>query len=59
MQVTARTTKANSTLVLGTMSATDFINIGSRVPNYIKKRRFGHETEAYSTGTVTMHYLSF
>ncbi|EIE85423.1 hypothetical protein RO3G_10133 [Rhizopus delemar RA 99-880] len=42
-----------------TISATDLINIGSRVPKRIKRRRFGREAEAYSTGTVTRHYLSF
>jgi hypothetical protein len=30
-----------------------------RVPKRIKKRKLGHETDTYSTGTVTGHYLSF
>jgi transposase len=35
------------------------INVSFRIPKRIKKRKLGRETEAYSTGTVTGHYLSF
>ncbi|KAG1536673.1 hypothetical protein G6F46_012876 [Rhizopus delemar] len=57
--VTVPTTKANATSILGAISATGLINVSLRVPKRIKKRKLGRETDAYSTGTVTGHYLSF
>lgn len=57
--VTVSTTKANATSILGAISATGLINVSLRVPERIKKRKFGLEIDTYSTGTVTRHYLSF
>ncbi|KAG1439556.1 hypothetical protein G6F46_014034 [Rhizopus delemar] len=57
--VTVPTTKANTTSILGAISATGLINVSLRVPKRIKKRKLGSETNAYSTGTVTGHFLSF
>ncbi|KAG0776658.1 hypothetical protein G6F22_012420 [Rhizopus arrhizus] len=57
--VTVPTTKANTTSILGAISATSLINVSLRVPKRIKKRKLGSETNAYSIGTVTGHYLSF
>ncbi|KAG1503159.1 hypothetical protein G6F52_012303 [Rhizopus delemar] len=57
--VTVPTTKANSTSILGAISATGLINVSLRVPKRIKKRKLGHDTNRYSIGTVTGHYLSF
>lgn len=54
--VTVPTTKANATSILG---ATGLINVSLRVPKRIKKRKLGRETDGYSIGTVTGHYLSF
>lgn len=52
------TTKANTTSILGVIFVAVLIDVGLRVPNCIKKRRIGRETDAYNTGTVTGHYLS-
>jgi transposase len=57
--VTVPMTKAKATSILGAISATGLINVSLRVPKCIKKRKLGHETDVYSTGTVTGHYLSF
>lgn len=57
--VTVPTTKANATSILGAISATGLINVSLRVPKRIKKRKLGRETDGYSVGTVTGHYLSF
>jgi transposase len=57
--VTVPTTKANATSILGAISATGLINVSLRVPKRIKKRKLGRETDGYSKGTVTGHYLSF
>lgn len=53
------TTKANTTSILGVIFVAVLIDVGLRVPNCIKKRRIGRETDAYNTGTVTGRYLSF
>jgi hypothetical protein len=52
-------TKAKATSILGAISATGLINVSLRVPKRIKKRKLGCETDGYSIGTVTGHYLSF
>jgi hypothetical protein len=57
--VTVPTTKANATSILGAISATGLINVSLRIPKRIKKRKLGRETDGYSIGTVTGHYLSF
>ncbi|CEP10482.1 hypothetical protein, partial, partial [Parasitella parasitica] len=57
--VTVPTTKANATSILGAISATGLINVSLRVPKRVKKRKLGRETDGYSVGTVTGHYLSF
>ncbi|KAG1179640.1 hypothetical protein G6F71_000853 [Rhizopus microsporus] len=57
--VTIPTTKANATSILGAISAAGLINVSLRVPKRIKKRKLGRETDGYSIGTVTGHYLSF
>lgn len=53
------TTKARATSILGAISASGLINVNVRVPKRIKKRKFRVETDGYSSGTVTGHYLSF
>ncbi|KAG0942018.1 hypothetical protein G6F32_008199 [Rhizopus arrhizus] len=57
--VTVSMTKAKATSILGAISATGLINVSLRIPKRIKKRKLGYETDAYSIGTVTGHYLSF
>ncbi|KAI9267180.1 hypothetical protein EDC94DRAFT_494243, partial [Helicostylum pulchrum] len=57
--VIAPTTKENATSILGALSATDLINVSLRVPKRIKKRKLGRETDGYSIGIMTGHYLSF
>ncbi|KAG0735968.1 hypothetical protein G6F32_008590 [Rhizopus arrhizus] len=57
--VTVPTTKANTTSILGAISANGLINVSLRVPKRIKKRKLGSDTNAYSTETVTGHYLTF
>jgi hypothetical protein len=49
----------NATSILHAISTTDLISASLRVLKCIKKKRLGRETDAYSTGTVTGHYLSF
>ncbi|CEI91916.1 hypothetical protein RMCBS344292_06193 [Rhizopus microsporus] len=57
--VTVPMTKAKATFILGAISATGLINVSLRVPKRIKKRKLGCETDGYSIGTMTGHYLSF
>lgn len=57
--ITVPMTKAKVTSILDAISATGLINVSLRVPKRIKMRKLGHETDVYSTGTVTGHYLSF
>ncbi|CEP19613.1 hypothetical protein [Parasitella parasitica] len=57
--VTVPKTTANATSILGAMSAAGLIYISLSVPKRIKKRKLGRESAAYSSGTVTGHYLSF
>lgn len=57
--VIAPTAKENATSILGALSATDLINVSLRVPKRIKKRKLGRETDGYSIGIMTGHYLSF
>ncbi|KAG1137002.1 hypothetical protein G6F37_011878 [Rhizopus arrhizus] len=57
--VTVPTTTANATSILSAISATGLINVSLRVPKRIKKRKLGHEIDAYSRETVAGHYLSF
>ncbi|KAG1375973.1 hypothetical protein G6F60_008482 [Rhizopus arrhizus] len=57
--VTVPTTKANTTPILGAISANGLINVSLRVPKRIKKRKLGSDTNAYNIGTVTGHYLTF
>ncbi|KAG1521681.1 hypothetical protein G6F52_006524 [Rhizopus delemar] len=54
--VTRPTTRANTTSILGTISASDLITVGVKKPRPAKKRK----AEGYvSSGTVTGHYVSF
>ncbi|KAG1140346.1 hypothetical protein G6F37_009256 [Rhizopus arrhizus] len=55
----SRSTVYNFMTTQCAISATGLINVSLRVPKRIKKRKLGRETDAYSTGTVTGHYLSF
>lgn len=57
--VTVPTITANAISILGAISAAGLINVSLRVPKRTKKRKLGHETDAYSRGTVAGHYLSF
>ncbi|KAG1043165.1 hypothetical protein G6F43_011728 [Rhizopus delemar] len=57
--VTVPTTKTNTASILCPISATGLINVSLRVSKRIKKRKLGSETNDYSTGTATGHYLSF
>ncbi|CEG75317.1 hypothetical protein RMATCC62417_10382 [Rhizopus microsporus] len=54
--VTRPTTRANTTSILGAISAAGLITVGVKKPRPAKKRK----AEGYiSTGTVTGHYISF
>jgi transposase len=54
--VTRPTTRANTTSILGAISAAGLITVGVKKPRPAKKRK----TEGYvSSGTVTGHYISF
>ncbi|KAG1047318.1 hypothetical protein G6F43_010227 [Rhizopus delemar] len=54
--VTRPTTRANTTSILGAISASDLITVGVKKPRPAKKRK----AEGYvSSGTVTGHYVSF
>jgi hypothetical protein len=52
-------TKANTTSILGAISATGLVNISLRAPKHIKRRKLGCVTDGYSTETVTGHWLGF
>ncbi|KAG1448905.1 hypothetical protein G6F46_011069 [Rhizopus delemar] len=54
--VTRPTTRANTTSILGAISAAGLIAVGVKKPRPAKKRK----AEGYiSSGTVTGHYISF
>ncbi|KAG0738552.1 hypothetical protein G6F57_002832 [Rhizopus arrhizus] len=54
--VTRPTTRANTTSILGAISAAGLITVGVKKPRPVKKRK----AEGYiSSGTVTGHYISF
>lgn len=53
------TTKANTTSILDAISTTGLIDVSLRVPKRIKERKLEYVINAYSTGTVKEHYLSF
>lgn len=54
--VTRPTTRANTTSILGVISASGLIAVGVKKPRSAKKRK----AEGYfSSGTVTGHYISF
>jgi transposase len=54
--VTLPTTRANTTSILGAISAASLITVGVKKPRPAKKRK----TDGYiSSGTVTSHYISF
>ncbi|KAL1935749.1 hypothetical protein VTP01DRAFT_4889 [Rhizomucor pusillus] len=58
--VTVPKTRAQTTIILGAISASNLIKCSLRLPQPpAKKRKRGGYAELMSTGTVTGHYLSF
>ncbi|EIE90496.1 hypothetical protein RO3G_15207 [Rhizopus delemar RA 99-880] len=54
--VTRPTTRANTTSILGAISASGLITVGVKKPRAVKKRK---ADGCISSGTVTGHYISF
>ncbi|KAI9278899.1 hypothetical protein BDA99DRAFT_419193, partial [Phascolomyces articulosus] len=57
--VAVPTTRAKTATVLGTISISGLNKVTVRIPNPSKKRKTGQESVILSTGTATVHCISF